>query len=220
MPAFNWPIQPGELIREFEDRHHNPDSGALLAWAVWTVDGLYYLNDLDGAYDRSRNTSGGHRYDVIDVAHCRWATGTCITALDLCAAGLGRVFCDQTGSRELSIAEFSPRSTRRSQLPIDALKWIDAVRSDINYKTIKKARHWLTHSRLKRHFKLSAQESLRIGRELNPHGEIIRPARNVSERVEIEIDGSTRVGPRALLELACNVATKHVLALLNVLPSL
>jgi hypothetical protein len=32
-----------ELIRPFEVRHQNPASGALFAWAAWTVDSLHYL---------------------------------------------------------------------------------------------------------------------------------------------------------------------------------
>jgi len=205
MPQLNWPVKRMEIIQQFETQYQEPNGGALLLFAVSGVDSLYYLDDLDKDYDRSRKAIGGHPHDVIDVAHCRWATGTCITVLDLCAAVLGRVFCNHHGRHELSVGAFDPRACNgkalREQLPAAALKWIDAVRSDVNYKKIKKARRSLTHSRLKRHwkFKLSSR---------------------IPDRLELEIDDSTRFGPRDLISVARDVATKHVVAFLNQFPDL
>jgi len=100
MPPFIWTSEPTELIQSFETRHKNPLAGALFGWAAWAVESLHYLDDIDRAYDTSHKVIGAHRPDVVDVAHARWATGTCITALDLCAAGLGRSFCAHDGPRD------------------------------------------------------------------------------------------------------------------------
>jgi hypothetical protein len=205
MAQFNWPVKPIETIQRFETKRREPEAGALILFAVSGVDSLYYLDDLDKSYDRSRKAIGGHPHDVIDVAHCRWASGTCITALDLCAAGLARVFCGQCGGYELSIAAFDPKArdgkVLRKRLPAAALKWIDRVRSDVNYKKIKKARRALTHARLRRHWKFIL-------------------SKRVPERLVLEIDKSTRLGPRDLIELARDVATKHVIGFLEELPKL
>src|SRR5438874_9903263 len=97
MPACHWPEDPMHVIAQFEARHGNSESGALLLFAVWAVESLYYLGDLDQRLDPSQATIGEHSADVVDVAHARWATGTCITALDLCAAALGRALCAHAG---------------------------------------------------------------------------------------------------------------------------
>jgi hypothetical protein len=161
MPPLNWTTDPVKLIRPFEVKYQNPTSSALFAWAAYTVDSLHYLDDIDRTYDSSHATIGGHSPDVVDVAHARWATSTCITALDLCAAGLGRAFCGHTKTHELDLADFdlgrSSKQTaqRRAQLPTLAQQWVDNVCADPHYKQIKSARDWLTHSRLTRHFTLA-----------------------------------------------------------------
>ncbi|NJC96659.1 MAG: hypothetical protein FIB03_10050 [Anaerolineae bacterium] len=125
-------------------------AGALFAWAISTVDSLYYLDGLDRDFDTSGIPIAGHRPDIVDVTHARWATSTAITSLDLCAAGLGRTFCGHTGPHELDIQDINV--TRKAQLPPDAQRWIDSVRADSQYNDVKSARDWLIHSRLKRHF--------------------------------------------------------------------
>src|SRR6266481_6554674 len=107
MPLHHWVSEPIALIQTFEDRHRNPDAGALLLWAAWCIDCLYYLDDVDYAYDSSHRAVGGHQPQVVDIAHARWATGTCITALDLCAAALGRTFCGHNGPYELALRHFN-----------------------------------------------------------------------------------------------------------------
>jgi hypothetical protein len=213
MPPLNWPLDANKVIHEFEVRHPDPEAGALFSFAVAGIDSLCYLDDLDQEYDRSRKPVGSYPHDVIDVAHCRWATGTCFTALDLCAAGLGRIFCGNRGPRELSITHFDPGSCsydpvrlercekRRSRLPADALNWIDAVVSDPDYIKIKKTRHSLTHARLQRHWNFPL-------------------AAGVPDRLELLIDDSQRLGARAIVTLARDVATKHVIVLLKELPNL
>ena len=103
MPPYNWPVNAIDLIQKFEARHNSPAASALFFWAVSAVDSLYYLDDIDLEFDTSRQHLLGHVRDVIDISHAWWATGTSITALDLCAAGLGRVFCGHTGNYELDL---------------------------------------------------------------------------------------------------------------------
>jgi len=153
MPPYIWQVDPIPLIQQFETRHNNPTAGALFSWAVSTVDCLYYLDDIDRNFDGTGLSIAGHKPDVVDVAHARWATSTAITSLDLCAAGLGRAFCGHGGARELDISDMI--TSRKAQLPPDAKQWIDSVREDPKYNDVKSARDWLTHSRLKRHFFLS-----------------------------------------------------------------
>src|SRR2546429_2483060 len=112
MPPFNWSADPVEIISQFETRHSNPEAGALLLFAVWTVDSLYYLQDLDDTHDLLQPTVAGHRPDVVEVAHSRWATGACVTALDLCVAALGRALCGYTGKRELAVSDVYRKQNR------------------------------------------------------------------------------------------------------------
>ena len=206
MPPFSWPNEPMQQVQKFEAKHKSPEAGALFAWAAWTVDCLHYLDDVDTAFNQSPTSLSGHRPDVVDVAHARWATGTSITATDLCAAGLARAFCGHTGPKELDLVDFdltaSPsteKNARRALLPPPALQWVDSVIGDPDYGTTKAARDWLTHSRLKRHFTLDAG--------------------GPPQRLELELP-SARLPVRRLVELSRDLATRHVSALLGVLPSL
>lgn len=203
MPPLTWPTDPVKIVQDFETRHRQPQAGALLAWAAWTVDTLKYLDDLDLGYDTHRITRGEHRPDVIDVAHARWATGTCMTALDLCAAALARGFCGHTKAREIDMGDLSPTSGRstaiRKSLPLAAVAWVDCVLGDPDYVVVKEARDSLTHSRVRRHFKLGGGGS--------------------TPRLEIE-SPSSRQPVRRLVETSVRVAEHHVLALFAKLPTL
>jgi hypothetical protein len=156
MPPYSWSTDPASRVRDFEKRHDSPASGALILWAAWTVESLHYLDDIDQAYDASYSPIGGHRPDVVDVAHARWATGSAIAALDLCAASLARAFCNHQGPRELDLADFDQtiqqsqavRAQRLARLPSLARGWVESVCRDPQYETIRRARHWLTHSRI------------------------------------------------------------------------
>ena len=195
-----------EVIGAFETRHGSPEAGALLAWACWTVDCLYYLDDVDRAFDTSDFSAIGHRPDVVDVAHARWATSSCITALDLCAAALGRALCSHSGPRELDLGDFdssgrpSPQvQARRNLLPQSALAWVDNVLADQDYSSVKSARNWLTHSRLKRHFVLDTN--------------------GPPKRISLEVD-SNNIPVRQLVEIASDSATRWVSDLMKGLPAI
>ncbi len=153
-----WPKPPVQIIQRFESRRRLPEAGALTMWAVWAVEGLYYLDHLDENVQTPH--PDGYHPEVIDIAHVRWATGTSITSLDLCAAVLGRACCAMTGSHELDLRDFDPNpkskdkaksnQKRRSMLTPAALLWVDSVFSDQRYSEIQGARNPLTHSRLNR----------------------------------------------------------------------
>jgi len=138
---------------------------------------------------------------VVDVAHARWATGTCITALDLCAAALGRAFCAHTGTRELDIGSFDPEraakrvARRRENLPAQARLWIDSVLKDPDYNQIKAARDSLTHKRIPRHLTCPRQ------------------------RLRLQVEDNQLDVP-TVIDRAKDVASKHVSRLVAILPEL
>src|SRR5690242_11864701 len=98
MPSLSWPTDPGPVIEDFERRHKHAEAAVLLQWSVLCVESLYYLDEVDAAFDVTLIVPG-HRTQVVEVAHARWATGTCITALDLGAAALARALGGHAGSR-------------------------------------------------------------------------------------------------------------------------
>jgi hypothetical protein len=207
MPLHAWQTEPNEIIRAFEIRFKNPEAGALIAWSVYTVESLYYLDDLDSEFDNTRLSVADHRPDVIDVAHARWATTSCITSLDLCAAALGRAFCGNMGDREYDLGYFNQQGRssissnvikRRIQLPPNARKWLDDVFSDPDYEVMKLARDWLTHSRVKRHFELTIGSS--------------------PQRLKLGLS-TGQIPIRDIIELTRDLATKHVAEFLNILSS-
>jgi hypothetical protein len=204
MPPFSWPTDPVAVVRGFEKRRESPPSGALILWAAWTVESLHYLDDIDLAYDETHVPIGGHRPDVVDVAHARWATGSAMTALDLCAAALARVFCAHKGEYELDLGDFDPtiakrqaaRAKRRALLPLGMRAWVETACHDTEYDTIRRGRHWLTHSRVRRHFTLSAG----------------------GPPLRLELEVGRKIAARELVETARDLATRYVLRFLALLP--
>jgi hypothetical protein len=219
MPPYTWPNNPGPVIQSFEARRGTPEAGALFVWAVRTVESLHYLDDMDHVYNTSFTVINGHSHEVLDVAHARWATSTCITALDLCAAGLGRSFCGHTSQHELNLIDFAgrklsflrtfrfcfrrsqpaKRAARYKQLPTPAAQWVDSVLADADYKRIKATRNWLVHSRLPLHYTIA------------PGG----------PRVRLKLGkADSQIGVRDLVVMARHVATRHVSAFVNLLPGI
>jgi hypothetical protein len=205
MPRYTWAADPSNIISGFETRHAQPDSGALLAWAVLSVESLHYLADIDQDYEISHHVVGGHSRDIADVAHARWATGTCITSLDLCAAALGRTFCGHKSPRELALSDFdtskSPKKATKllAALPRQSQDWMRDLLSDARYKELKTARDWLTHSRVTRHSAIM------------PGGP--------PQRLRIDL-ATTRLSIREVVEHARDLATETVSKLLVLLPQL
>ncbi len=92
MPPHSWPRDPQATARRINSLDH--DAQARLSFAVECVDGLHYLVDLDDHLLPGKVATDvlTHNWQVVDMAHVRWASGSAITALDLCAAALGRLF--------------------------------------------------------------------------------------------------------------------------------
>lgn len=104
MAPYEWSRDPEAVARQLNAV--NADAQARLTFAVECVNGLHYLADLDNhLVPRDAATAVlEHGWQVIDMAHVRWAAGSAITALDLCAAALGRRYCGITGDeRDLSV---------------------------------------------------------------------------------------------------------------------
>lgn len=204
MPSAHWQTKPSEAIVAFEKRHPNPEAGALLLWAYSSADALHYLADLDAAYETSRSVPGGHPPDIVDVAHVRWAAGTCITALDLCAAGLARAFGGHPGPKEFDLGDFSrtppskATTTVINAIPPPAFRWIHAVLADSAFVEMKAARDTLTHRRLPRHLYAS------LGSTAS------------DPRLDLQV-GTQRIPARRLIEDARDLATRHLGNLLTLL---
>jgi hypothetical protein len=161
MPIAFWRRDPITVLQGFESRRQGRGStGALILWAVWATESLYYLDDLDSTYSTKSGQQITHHPHVIDIAHVRWGTSTSITALDLCAAALGRDCCNWTKATEPDLRDFDSSSRKkgasalRGTLPPVATNWIDAVLADNRYKEIQGARNPLIHSRLIRNLSM------------------------------------------------------------------
>jgi len=203
MPRHNGFFEQTDIVNAFEQRHRNGEAGALLMWSLASVDALWYLDDIDLALEGGTPPAGGHPRDVVDIAHARWATGTCITCLDLCAAALGRVYCKaKENNHELDLANLDPSRTKnpnnvaklRSAIRPAALQWVDGVLNDAKYSRISECRRALTHDRLPRNIFLH-------------------------RRIELKLN-TGKASIRSIVQDARDVATNHVGALLNVLPAL
>ncbi len=158
-----WPRNPEEVSRDFDARH---GAGTLpqnsFMWAVWTAEGSDYLEKLDAAsYPGGSVPPGAPNPGLVDISHVRWATANAITAIDLCAATIGRLpFCGPPGAKELSLRHFDPAcppryqaavAARRASLPQDFLQWVDDTLADQRYIDLHGARNPFTHSWLQRH---------------------------------------------------------------------
>src|SRR5258708_3984546 len=117
MPRHQWPRRPIDITSEFERRGSGRgECSALIMWAVYNVEGLHYLDDLDDLHQKEAPPSSLHSPNTVNIAHIRWATTTAITSLDLCAAALGRHFCGWTKSQEFDLAYLDP-SRRHPDIP-------------------------------------------------------------------------------------------------------
>ena len=166
MANMSWTKRPDIVVQEYNARNGPDSSSSLFIWATFTVNGLYYLGDVDAVWDRHPDLSASHQPDTVDMAHARWAVGSAITALDLCAAALGRLYCNWSGPNELDLRGFDVNAVssnkrrkqilaRRLNLDASALQWVNDALADPRYQTVLSARHALTHSRLLRHLRIS-----------------------------------------------------------------
>jgi len=131
------------------------EPGALVMWARWTVDSLYYLQELDAAVDR--HGPNRHHWASIDIAHVRWAAGSAIGAIDLCAAALARKLAigpkrrkDGT-AHEFDLADLI-KSVDAGRVRGGGAAWARNVSKNKAVVTLTAIRHPTTHARLTRHF--------------------------------------------------------------------
>jgi hypothetical protein len=158
------PLNPQTVDQEFNKRHPATPLPQSFSWAVWAAEGSDYLDKLDATHPGSSYQhippTGAHP-DLIDIAHVRWATGNALTAIDLCAATIGRLFCGVAGQRELSLRDFDPgnashqaavTANRAALAPPsqDFLIWVDDALADQLYQELHDARNPFTHSWLQR----------------------------------------------------------------------
>ena len=156
MGTMVWTKDPVTIVRDFETRNGQTWLSPLSMWAVWAVESLHYLDDLDASQADYPNAVGAHHADIVDIAHVRWAAGTAITALDLCAAALGRMYCGWSKKHEPDLRYFDLQArakdaaTLRRALPPPMSLWVDRVLADGRYKMIQDARNRFTHAFMNR----------------------------------------------------------------------
>lgn len=102
-----WKRNPNDVATGFAGRHPADVLPGLFVWAVWTAGGSDFLIQVDDRYGGAV-VPGSHHPDLVDISHVRWATGNAITAVDLCAATLGRPFCGNIGGRRVQLAALRP----------------------------------------------------------------------------------------------------------------
>jgi hypothetical protein len=200
MAPISWPVDP---VVAANSVGHEP--GHYLLWAVWSVDGLHYLDDLDQQPERARWIVAGHHEDTIDLSHARWAAGTAMTALDLSAATLGALHNLPTPkSDQVHDVGDLDKQSHRAQLCAGCLNWLDVVLNDPDYAILKSARDPLTHRSIPRHV---------YGTTV---GSGILPGTHRLGLYVAGASGSTRkMSSRQLVEHARDTATRHVQALLR-----
>lgn len=230
MAAYNWSHDPQAAARQLNAV--NADAQARVSFAVECVDGLHYLVDLDN-HLLPNDVAGevlGHGWQVVDVAHVRWAATTAITALDLCAAALGRLYCGISGDAwDLSVE--SARSDHWETLSArrHASGWIAGVRGDHRYNGLLQLLHALAHRVRPRSYSVHVADAVAVSdfatagpvsaemmrAHLDAHAkaqaeaEARALAATFKQRTRFTIGGSQLAAPMVLC-LARDVATKHV----------
>jgi hypothetical protein len=204
MSVHAWQRDPVDVAREYEARASTPgaraDAGALIMWAAWTIDSLFYLQEVVDADRVGPNFYAPHNPATKAVAHLRWAAGSSITALDLCAAAAARELGIWDGGNEVDARQLVRKRTGLPSAavvawPAEIVEWLDKLVADPDYSVILKARRPLTHARLLRHFTTSS------------------PAIRVSI-------GASQLTTDELIVRARKFATRHVQEFLNVLEGL
>jgi hypothetical protein len=198
MPPYSWTNDRDAVIKAIEARglaeaRDLAESGALVAWATDSVEALHYLCDVDAEAFGADRTHAPH---IIDAAHVAWSCGTAITALDRCAAALGRVFANGPTIRSNgTVHELDVRSLKLPNVgvPSDVITWLAGVRCDPDYGVVHGARNPMTHARLVRNFTMSRQ------------------------RIQFTV-GTGKFEAEDLVQRAARLATSHVEAFLAKIP--
>jgi len=194
----------------------NMDASGCVLWATSAVDGLAYLDDLDAALDGSARMATGHDALVVDLAHARWAAGTAMTALDLCAAAIGLLYLRARKryydmgdvlaalDKEARVAAASTSGSRRPSWPPrqGVRPWIvdltcdpDAALSvDNDFALLRAVRNPLTHRTMARHI-----------------GMTIGGGSQRADRTMLTVDGQPDpVSVHVVVDTAKGLAARHV----------
>lgn len=230
MAPHEWSGDPEAAARRLS--RVNGDAQARVSFAVECVNGLHYLADLDDHLvprDAATNVLS-HGWQAVDMAHARWAAGSAITALDLCAAALGRLYCGISGDRrDLSVESVRDKHWETLTTALgNPSRWIAAVRGDHRYKDLLRLRHELTHQVQPRSYSVHVADVLNTSDRVGPwspedalaHAEAQAAAQaraaatSVTHRTRFVI-GDRELPVPVVIRLARDVATEHVEAFLK-----
>lgn len=222
------------VVQQFEERYPGTRIGPLIMWAVWAVEAVNYLVDHDQVQSAYPNPVLGHDPDVVDIAHVRWATGSTITALDLCAAALGIHYCGNPGPNELDLKDFyiykrTPRGILRKirkRIPKNCYSWFDRLFRDKRTRQIEARRSKLPARHLdwvdgvladagykKIHGARNRFTHAWLSRSLSCGGAVGHAGRT---RFRLKKSQET-INARDLIELSAKLATEQVQEFLNIL---
>jgi hypothetical protein len=191
----------------------NPEALWALQFAAQCVESLQYLADLDRQLfpDGLARDILGYQSKSVDLAHGRWAAGTAITALDVCAVVLGRLHCGITGEKAFDLDVRS--ATRRKELKRlpGPIGWLNAVGDDAAYTQVLQIRHALTH---KTHPRVTFVDNPRVGtnasRSLFHLKDIQTPGLNQGAMARFTVQQDGLMPIRLLITEACDLAARHV----------
>ena len=197
-----------EAARRIDERYVDRGASPMLLWAAWTVEGLDYLADIDAALPPSRHR---HNHEAVDLAHARWATVDAATAIDLCAAALGRMHRGYPkGSFEM---DFGVARKDAALLALDAPGvWIRGVDEADDYAQVRDLRDALVHRTASRRIEL------KIASSLGATG-VGTSTRTSRARLHLS-DPSEAIAVEELVLLCRDVARRHVSAFLTSLENL
>jgi ketosteroid isomerase-like protein len=174
-----------------------------------------------------------HAWQVVDMAHVRWAAGSGITALDLCAAALGRLYCGIADDKwDLSVESARDKHWETlTTAPGEPSRWIAAVRGDHRYKGLLQLRPELTHRVRPRSYSVHVADAIHISDRAGPwspedarahaeaqaEAEARASAASVTHRTRFVV-GDRELSVPQVVRLARDLATRHVEAFLALDP--
>jgi hypothetical protein len=124
------------------------DEGSKLAYAaVWSVQHLRYLVGLDSIAPLASTLCPAWSLQVIDYAHGHWAAVTAVTAIDRCAAALGRLLPEKKNGFAYSLADLNQEKSGKRPLEDFSLvnRWVQGAISDPEYRLVADFRHPMVH---------------------------------------------------------------------------